>query len=321
MRSNARERQEIVDYVSSQRDGEIVEVLEKVYFERVAGQKHDTWNVHTNDGRYWVITNPINLYSQKDFPHMDVAFTFHIGLTVRVLEHSSYAPEPERVIRFANALRRLEQAEYALGKAEEADEFQAIGALCRECLLAFVKEAATMVGAPAEGEPLKAADFKGWSEHIANTIAAGNSNERRRSFLKALATATWQYIQSVVHEANATRFDAKLAVEATGWLVSAFANTLLRFEHGHPERCPQCASYQLSTVYLSEDEASNEKLHFVACGVCGWESDYTVATYGEKPRAKRTRKVNRGDTNKCVFVEVQLRGPEPPKPSITKYSK
>jgi len=315
MRSSKRERQEIVDYMAMVASDETVESMEKVFSEHVAGQKHDTWNVQTDSGRYWVITNPTNLYSQDDFPHIDVAFTFHIGLMIRVFERSPYAPEPERVIRFADPLRRLEQAEEALAKADEADEFQAIGALCRECLLAFVKEAATVVGAPTGVEPPKAGDFINWSDHVADTIAGGGSNERRRGYLKTTAKVTWQLVQSVIHDANATRYDAKLAVDATGWIVSAFANTLLRFEHGHPERCPQCGSYRLSSVYVSnEDEAIDEKQHFVECERCGWESERTVARYGEKPLKKPVRrKKPKGD---CVVVEVPLRGPRPPKPSI-----
>jgi hypothetical protein len=48
------------------------------------GHAHDVWDVHASDGRWWVITNPTNLYSQNQFPSMDLAVTFHMGLTLRI---------------------------------------------------------------------------------------------------------------------------------------------------------------------------------------------------------------------------------------------
>jgi hypothetical protein len=314
MRSSERERQGIVDYVAMQTSDEAVELLEKVYSERVVGQKHDIWNVHTNAGRYWVITNPTNLYSQEQFPHMDIALTFHIGLMLRVLEHSPDRPSPERVARFAEPLRRLEQAAEALNKADEADEFQAVGMRCRESLLAFIKEAADVTGKPEGEEPPKAGDYVGWSNVIAERIASGSSSERWRGYLKSTAKATWELVNWLTHATNATRFDANFAIEATGWIISTFAIALVRFEHGHPDRCPRCTSYKLSTIYQpSFNDPKDEQLHSVICDVCGWESEPTLVKYGEKPRDRSIRrKKPRGE---CITVEVPLRGPAPPKPS------
>lgn len=42
------------------------------------------WDVHTNANRWWVITAPLNLYAQDQFPNMDLALTFHVGLCLRV---------------------------------------------------------------------------------------------------------------------------------------------------------------------------------------------------------------------------------------------
>jgi len=52
-------------------DDEVVEHVEKVACERVLSRDHDVFDVHTNKGRWWVITNPTNLYSQADHPSMD----------------------------------------------------------------------------------------------------------------------------------------------------------------------------------------------------------------------------------------------------------
>ena len=52
-----------------------VEFLQKVYTENVLNHQHQVWDVHTNIDRWWVITNPTNLYSQQQFPNMDLAVT------------------------------------------------------------------------------------------------------------------------------------------------------------------------------------------------------------------------------------------------------
>src|SRR5436309_9344898 len=70
----------IINYMTSQAPDLTVEFAQKVYAENVLGHRHDVWDVHTNVDRWWVITNPTNLYSQVQFPNMDLAVTFHVGL-------------------------------------------------------------------------------------------------------------------------------------------------------------------------------------------------------------------------------------------------
>ena len=36
--------------------------------------------MRTTKGRWWVITNPTNLYSQELFPSLDYAISFHVGV-------------------------------------------------------------------------------------------------------------------------------------------------------------------------------------------------------------------------------------------------
>jgi hypothetical protein len=67
------EREAVVGYYLSQSPGAEVTFLQKVYAESILGHRHDVWDVHASDGRWWVITNPTNLYSQAQFPNMDLA--------------------------------------------------------------------------------------------------------------------------------------------------------------------------------------------------------------------------------------------------------
>jgi hypothetical protein len=64
-RQSEHEAQRISDYVEWQAHGD-EEVLhaEKVASERVFGREYDVWDVHTDKERWWVVTNPTNLYSQ-----------------------------------------------------------------------------------------------------------------------------------------------------------------------------------------------------------------------------------------------------------------
>ena len=86
-----------------------------------------------------------------------------------------------------------------------------------------------------------------------------------------------------------------------------------RFEFGVPDRCPKCASYKLVT-YSRPDKSGNAR-HFTMCDACGWKSRAhgRVATVSGPP-PKRTRRTKE-DGGPCVFVEVPLRGPQPPKPT------
>jgi hypothetical protein len=81
LNANDDERQAIVDYLASQASDERVGLLQKVFTERLHDITYDIWDVHTEKERWWVITNPTNLYLQSQFPNMDLALTFHVGLT------------------------------------------------------------------------------------------------------------------------------------------------------------------------------------------------------------------------------------------------
>src|SRR5947209_1163404 len=74
------EIEHIKDYMQTEAPDLTVTFLQKVYSENVLNVAHDVWDVHTNVDRWWVITEPTNLYAQAQFPNMDLALTFHVGL-------------------------------------------------------------------------------------------------------------------------------------------------------------------------------------------------------------------------------------------------
>jgi hypothetical protein len=314
MESPERERQFIVDYIAEIASDETVEQLEKVYSERIMGQDHDIWDVHTNADRWWVITGPTNLYSQKQFPSMDVALTFHVGLMMRVRNQSELEAPEEQADFFPVAWRKWAQAAETFNEADEVEQFQAVGMMSRESLIAFVKEAAEIIPLAEDVSKPKANDFLGWIDVIGNTIAGGESAERRRGYLKAIAKSTWELVQWLTHAGNAIRFDAYFAFKATGHVLSVFSLALMRFQSGVPDRCPACASYRLSEDYRRDD--NNEALLFAICEACGWEDDPIILDeIEETDKVEQAINEPKEVIGDCVFVEVPLRGRKPPKPS------
>lgn len=260
--------EEIRSYVESQSPKEQVTYLERIADERVLGSDHEIWDVHTTGERYWVITHPTNLYSQRLFPSADYTLTFHVGLMARLASRQRGGADEEQRNRLASAWRRWTQAAQALDEAHEAEEFQAVGMRCRECLLDLARSIAEESMVPPGREAPKSGDFIHWSELIADALISGPSAREVRSYLKTIAKSAWQLVSWLTHASNAVRFDGEMAVEATHSAVVAFAAAVIRFEHGVPSRCPQCNSYKIATRYLAEIESDG--VYACVCETCGW---------------------------------------------------
>lgn len=269
-KSSEREAQQIKDYVEWQARGE-EKVLhaEKVASERVISQEYDVWDVHTDKERWWVVTSPMNLYSQTLMPSLDYTLSFHIGLMSRVAARR----EPEGSVAEQEFLlvtnRKMIQASVAFDQADESEEFQSVGMRCRECLLALIRELTEGTDI-AVGENLpKAADFPAWNERIADAIAPGGSAEFVRGYLKTTAERAWRLANWLTHATNATRDDAELAISATSHVISNYALSMLKRKAAAPERCERCKSYKITVDW--RPELGKSGLFVPRCEVCGAE--------------------------------------------------
>jgi hypothetical protein len=240
------EEEDIRAYLEWQLKGEEVLHLEKVMTEHIFTNTFDCWDVHTNSGRYWVITHPTNYYSQELFPSLDYTLSFHIGVTQRVMAQDQKKATSPNEKRLLKVWRRLIQALEALDEANEPEGFQAVGMRCRECLLELVRAVAKHSMIPPGQDAPKSADFIHWTEIIADTIAKGSSASEVRGYLKALSKSTWQLVNWLTHASNAVQLDARIAVNATQETFGAFSAALIKFESGSPDRCPNCGSYRLA---------------------------------------------------------------------------
>ena len=62
MESPEHQERAIRQYMEIECHDEDVDHVEKVASERVFETRYDVWDVHTDKGRWWVTTNPTNLY-------------------------------------------------------------------------------------------------------------------------------------------------------------------------------------------------------------------------------------------------------------------
>lgn len=56
--------------------------ISSIGVERIAGNRHEIWDVQMDGERRWVVTNPMNLYPQSDFMSRDVVLVSLIKLCV-----------------------------------------------------------------------------------------------------------------------------------------------------------------------------------------------------------------------------------------------
>lgn len=246
MRASQREKDEIRAYVEREAHEDVVHV-EKAASELVGPVRHDIWDVHSATARWWVITNPTNLYTQADFKSRDTALTFHIGLTLRVsyLEARAVPVAPDQADLLPGSWRRWQQAFEAYDSGDEAENFQAVGVRLRECLVSFVGETRHDALLPAGATAPKGSDFKGWTELLANYLAGGESSAKLRSYLKKLAVETWEYVNWLTHAKNAVRADAEIGLKAVEDLLGMFSAARMRFSQASAQRCSACGSYSI----------------------------------------------------------------------------
>jgi len=266
------ERRQIEEYLRSQSGDDFeIEHVEKLTSEYVIGHQYDVWDAHTSDGRWWVITNPVNLYSQDQIKSMDIALSFHVGLMSRML-----ARQPPRAGRqdawVLEVIRRLDVAGESLDRAREVEDFQAVGMRLRETLLTLaVKLADLGYQTDAGAADLQKGNFKAWASVCAESVAAGSSAQHLRALLKALSEKTWNYVAWLTHARMVGRPDARIAMSAVSQTIETFIVAVNRHEFGTPQRCPVCASYQLRA------EHAGDGTWIKVCQTCGWDDPAELA--------------------------------------------
>jgi hypothetical protein len=305
--STPEEKQIVIDYMNSQAPDLTVEFLQKVYVENVLSHQHAVWDVHTNVDRWWVITNPTNLYSQEQFPNMDLAVTFHVGLCLRIPRSEKSKLSELPVEPLAACFRHMSEASDALGSAQEVTDFQAIGVRCREALLAFTSAAQIVM--PWTGDDAnkpKQADFKAWVDHICSVSLAGQTHEHRRHLFKSLLDEAWRFSNWLTHAKASTWYDAEAATTTVEHAVGLATSLVVRHVRGVPEACPACGSNRLSPqrgFHPSEADVERER---PTCDQCGWSGD-PVPVFADPDAYAVDEKERVPPEGDCVIPTMPLR--------------
>jgi hypothetical protein len=165
LKATEEEIEEVREYFEWQAPDLEVTFMQKVYSEAVGNTRHDVWDIHTNKDRWWVITGGTNLYSQEQFPSMDLALTFHIGLIIRIPRTEEQREDDLRILPFGRVFEKMEETGTALTQAQSLTDYQAVGVRCREALLELIGIAQD--SAMWTDKPPQRANFRAWRKSSA----------------------------------------------------------------------------------------------------------------------------------------------------------
>lgn len=261
--------QDIANYVEAEAQDETVLHVEKIKQEIVLGTLHEIWDVTTDKDRFWVVTNPTNLYSQRHFPSLDYTLSFHIGLMMRLQSRSSGA-SAEEPTPFEEVFRRQEQAKNHHDSAVEAEDYQAVGMQLRECLISLVGVLRRRIQLRPDIERPQDANFVAWSALLMNELCRGNRNKELRHYLKNTAKETWQLVNWLTHDRNANKIASSIAIHACGTVVGHFFQVLEREKADDTEQCPLCRSRDIRTHFDISIEPDGD--YYLTCGACNWSN-------------------------------------------------
>jgi hypothetical protein len=302
--STQEERETVEEYFLWQSPKASISFLQKVYCETVAGHKHDVWDVHASDGRWWVITNPTNLYSQTQFPNLDYAVTFHLGLCVRIPRTDEQKETDAYFTPFSALLNELHNLPDSLGQAKSLSDYQGMGVKCRELLLSFVGAAQDAIKWPVEKPPQRA-NFRAWTDTIFDTVLGGQVQQERRRLFKSLFNEAWTFANWLTHTKSATWHDAEAAQTTVDHAIGFGVSLLLRVIRIVPEQCHKCGSPNLSPQEARPDEMPDTVWQRPACEDCDW-TGLPVRVDPDAPQTELITRQGGENTGECIIPNVPL---------------
>jgi hypothetical protein len=300
----------VIGYMQSQAPDLTVQFVQKVYSENGLDVRHDVWDVHTDVDRWWIITEPMNLYAQDQFPNMDLALTFHVGLCLRIPRSERRKLSELPVEPFAESYRYIHEASDALTQACEVADYQTIGVRCREALLAFIGAAQTVIRSSTDQEPPKKADLRAWADQICSVTLPGASHEERRHLFKTLLESAWKFTNWLTHAKSSHWHDAEAAIAATENAIGLCTTSLILYIREVPEQCPACGSQRLSPQREYREDFPDVMWERPTCGKCGWTGEPIpiddIAQDDDEPRSTPP-------VGECIVPTVPLRQLRRPK--------
>jgi hypothetical protein len=265
--SDPHSERDIAQYVESQTLDETVQHVEKIKQELVLGDIYEIWAVTTDKGQWWVITNLTNLYPQQHFPSLDFVLSFHIGLMARIRSKADRV-DARDATPFDDVFRREEQAENRHYSGVEVEDYQAVGMLLRESLISLVAALRRRSQLAAATTHPQAANFVAWADVLMDHLCGGSRNKELRQHLKNIAKETWQLVNWLTHDRNASRTASSVALHSCQTVIGHFLQVFDKERKDRTEQCPVCSSRNVRTHF--DISIPPEGDYYFSCGVCGW---------------------------------------------------
>ncbi|MBK9695925.1 MAG: hypothetical protein IPO80_00500 [Propionibacteriaceae bacterium] len=245
-----------------------VESVELVKRHRVLGESHEIFDVRCKRSRWWVITNLTNLYSQDEFRTADDAFSFHLGLMLRLWERDRVTVDDDARAVSERAWRKYEDAVEAMADANDTEDYQSVGVRLREAMLALVRDESERPWVDDIATRPQAANIKDWLEIFALKITA---KRRQRAYLRSIWEKAWDLSVHLQHDSSAVPWDAEVAVNAVNHALETYMYMKIRSGKDEREACPRCSSHRFGpTTDWGED---GELLSWSECSACGYATE------------------------------------------------
>lgn len=260
---------DIAQYVELEASDEKVLNVELLKTETVLGTKYEMWDVATDKNKWWVITEPTNLYLQEHFQSLDYTLSLHIGLMYRIEERQSREMS-KNASPADGIIRRFKQAEDRYEAAIEAEDYQAVGMALREALINLVGMLRTRVDIEHDGDLPKSSDFKNWAKIIIQSLCKGSSNQLLRKSLRDTSISAWDLANRVTHNDQANDIETRITLGICRSITDNLIHLMVLSETNEKTRCPKCQSRNIREYFDAKIGDMGE--YFLSCGVCPWSS-------------------------------------------------
>jgi hypothetical protein len=269
-----RKDKSIKKYLKSQGVSKII-YLQPEHIFKDLDEEVIVWNVKTTKGAWWVIegdNTPMNLYTQDAYYFSaDEAFSFHLGIIQRLRGHDRQNFKhiidelPLDLERIKSIKRRLSIAAQQLNNAIEAEHFQSIGLVCRECLVDLGKELVRRNSEVIKDQGIKEGDFKNIANAFVDYYVPGANNSDLRNYSRKIIDIAWGYSSQIVHSSTKSLPDAKIGILFVSTVVSLMENLFTKhLGYDYDWVCEKCQSKDYE---LNETDKNNELLFI--CKSCG----------------------------------------------------